>query len=322
MMPVFSVVMPVYNGGKYLERAIASVLGQTLHDFEVIVVDDGSTDAAVDQARMITDSRLSILSQPNTGAPSALNRGVAAARGDYIAFLDSDDLWAPDKLQRHLEAFIANPETDLTFTGLCYVDPDDQPLGLPERRPMGFFSFEQLFIDYVPGSSSVLAARKEAVNRAGGFDPDMLYLFDIDLVLRISRLRSLNVVGISEPLTFYRRHPGQQTSDWRMIEAYWTKMADKYRTLEPLQTERLERRARMNRNRYLSYLAYEQGDPHTAWTLLRRGREESLREFWIDPRNWELGLACLSELFLPVRLYRWLANHAGLRHIVVRPKTP
>src|SRR5271170_1724815 len=122
--PVFSVVIPVFNGGEYLERAIASVLRQTLRDFEVIVVDDGSTDGAVDRAMLIKDSRLTILSQPNAGAPTALNRGVSAARGEYIAFLDADDLWAPDKLQRQAESLIAHPEVDVTFTGLIYVGPD------------------------------------------------------------------------------------------------------------------------------------------------------------------------------------------------------
>jgi glycosyltransferase involved in cell wall biosynthesis len=320
MTPVFSVIIPVFNAGKYLERTIASVLGQTLRDFELILVDDGSTDGSLDQARTIKDARLSILSQANTGAPTALNRGIAAARAEYIAFLDSDDLWAPDKLQRHLEAFLGHPEADLTFTGLLYVDPDDQPLGLPARRPAGSFAFEQLFTDNVIGCSSAMAVRKEAVHKAGGFDPDMRYLFDIDLVLRISRLRPLNVLGIPEALTLYRRHPGQQTGDWRIIATYWTKVVDKYKTQGPVQMKRLERRAQMNMDRYLSYLAYEQGDPSTAWALLRRACKSNPMEFSLDLRNWKMALACCSELLLPARLYGWLAKQAGLRHIVVRPK--
>jgi glycosyltransferase involved in cell wall biosynthesis len=320
MNPVFSVIIPVFNGGSYLERTITSALGQTFPDFELILVDDGSTDGAVDRARSIKDSRLTILSQPNTGAPTALNRGISVARGEYIAFLDSDDLWAPEKLQRHLESFIAHPEVDLTFTGLIYVGPDDRPLGLPRRRPQGFFTFNQLFIDYAIGSSSVIAARRKAVNAAGGFDPAMLYLFDFDLVLRISRLRPSNILGISEPLTFYRRHPAQQTGDWRIIASYWKKVVDKFKTLEPIKIELLERRAQLNMTRYLSYLAYEQGDPATAWSLLGEARKANPFKFSVDLRNWKLGLACGLGLFLPGRLYRWLARRAGLRHIVERPK--
>ncbi|MBV9759865.1 MAG: glycosyltransferase [Acidobacteriaceae bacterium] len=317
MAPLFSVIIPVFNGGAYLDRTIASVLGQTFSDFELILVDDGSTDGAVDRARSIQDARLSILAQPNTGAPSALNRGIAAARGEYIAFLDSDDLWTPDKLERHRESFVAHPEADLTFSGLIYIGPDDRSLGLPERRPTGSFTFEQLFVDNVIGSSSVIAARKQAVKAAGSFDPAMLYLFDIDLVLRMSRLRPWNVLGIPEPLTLYRRRPGQQTSDWRIIAKYWSKVVDKHRTLEP-KIKPLERAAQMNLTRYLSYLAFEQGDPSTAWSLLCRAFEMNPFRFTVDLRNWKLGSACAAASFLPGPFYCWLATQVGLAHTVQR----
>jgi glycosyltransferase involved in cell wall biosynthesis len=320
-MPTFSVIIPVFNGGKYLARAIASVLAQTLPDFELILVDDGSTDDAVERAASFKDSRLTILSQPNSGAPTALNRGISVARGEYVAFLDADDLWRPDKLQIQSESFKAHPEGDLAFTGLTYVDPNDQPLGLPQRTPSGSFSFDQIFIDNVVGSSSVVAARRAAVDVVGGFDRTMLYLFDIDLILRIARLRPSNVLGIPEPLTLYRRHAGQQTSDWRIISAYWSKLVEKLKTLEPIRIERLERRAQMNMTRYLSYLAYEQRDPSTAWSLLHQAWRASPIEFSTDRRNWKLGLACCSELLLPARLYQWLGTQAGLRHIVDRPRT-
>jgi hypothetical protein len=320
--PVFSVIIPVFNGGKYLKRAIESVLRQTLRNFELILVDDGSTDGAVHRAASTNDNRLSILWQANAGAPSALNRGISAARGEYIAFLDSDDLWAPNKLQCHLEYFTAYPEVDLTFTGLIYVDPDDHPLGLPPRRSQGLFGFEQMFVDYVVGSSSVIAVRKTAVEAAGGFDPTMLYLFDLDLVLRIARSRPSNVLSIPKLLTFYRRHAGQQTSDWGTIATYWTKIVDKYKQLEPLSVKRLEPRAQRNMARYLSYLAYEQGDPSTAWFLLRGAFAADPIAFLTDVRNWKLGLACRSQLSLPESLYRRLVTQAGLRHLIRCPKTP
>jgi glycosyltransferase involved in cell wall biosynthesis len=317
---VFSVVIPIFNAGKYLERAIASVLRQTLEDFELILVDDGSTDDAVDRARLIKDDRITILAQPNAGAPSALNRGVAAARGEYIAFLDCDDFWAPDKLQIHTAFFLAHPEADVIFSGLIYVDSDDKPLGLPARTSSGNFNFEQIFVDNVVGSSSVISIRKEAMHAAGGFDPAMLYLFDIDLMLRIALLRPSNVLGIPKPLAFYRRHPGQQTSDWRIIKRYWTKLVEKLRVLEPVQVKQLERAAQSNMTRYFSYLAFEQGDPSTAWSFLRGAYQENPIGFAADLRNWKLSLACGAALLLPAHLYRWLATQAGLRHVLRRPK--
>jgi glycosyltransferase involved in cell wall biosynthesis len=319
-MTAFSVITPVFNGGKYLARSIRSVLAQTLPDFELIVVDDGSTDDAVREAASCEDSRLRILTQANSGAPNALNYGISVARGEYIALLDADDIWAPNKLQVQFDCFQKHPEADMAFTGLTYIDPDDQPMGLPRREAAGSFDFDQLFIDYVVGSSSVVAARREAVVEAGGFDPAMLYLFDIDLVLRISRLRSRNILGIPEPLTLYRRHPGQQTSDWRTIAAYWEKLVGKLKRQYPAQVERLERRARMNMARYFSYLAYEQGDPSTAWSLLRRGWKAHPIAGSSDLRNWKLGAAYCAELLLPTGLNHWLIGQAGLRHIQQRPR--
>ena len=222
--PLFSVIVPVFNAGEYLDRAIASVRAQTWTDFELILVDDGSTDDAVDRAGSIRDSRLRVMRQPNQGAPVALNRGLAAASGEYVAFLDADDFWAPNKLERHLECFLAHPKADLTFTGIVYVGADDEPLNLPQRQPTGSFTFEQLLVDYVIGTSSAIAVRKTAMQIAGSFDPTMLYMYDVDLVLRIARARPANVVGIAEPLTFYRRRPGQQTSDWRPMAHYWAKL--------------------------------------------------------------------------------------------------
>jgi glycosyltransferase involved in cell wall biosynthesis len=320
MNPACSVIIPVFNGGRYLERTIESALDQTFPNFELILVDDGSTDDAVDRARSIKDSRISILSQANAGAPTALNRGISVARGEYIAFLDSDDLWARDKLQSHLESFVAHPEVDLTFTGLVYVDPDDQVLGLPRRRPRGYFNFDQLFVDYTIGCSSAIAVRKNAVAAAGGFDPAMLYLFDLDLVLRVSRLRSSNILGIPAPLTLYRRHPAQQTSDWRVIASYWKKVVDKYKTEAPVRRSDLERRAQLNMTRYFSYLAYEHGDLATATSLLSEAYNVNPLTFLVDLRNWKLGLAYCFDRFLPARLYRWIAGQVGLQHVVERPK--
>jgi hypothetical protein len=128
------------------------------------------------------------------------------------------------------------------------------------------------------------------------------------------------VLGIPELLTLYRRHPGQQTSDWRTIETYWTKLVDKYSDLESVQVKRLISRARRNMTRYLSYLAYEQGDPSTALSLLHRSFAVAPIPFLADLRNCKLALACCSGLFLPERLNRRLATQAGLQHIVQRPR--
>lgn len=304
--PLFSIIVPVFNAGAYLDRAIASVRAQTLADFELIVVDDGSTDDALDRARSIPDSRLCFMRQSNQGAPTALNRGLAAASGEYVALLDADDFWALNKLERHLECFRNHPEADLTFTGIAYVGIDDLPLNLPPRLPSGRFTFEQLFVDYVIPSSSAMAFRLSAARIAGSFDPAMLYMYDIDFVLRIARARPHNIVGMTEPLTFYRRHPRQQTSDWRPMAQYRTKLLERHSLPATSDGARLLRRANVNAHRYFSYLAYEQGDHSTAFSQLGTGFATDPLQFAADTRNWKLGIALGSATILPKRIHQWL----------------
>jgi hypothetical protein len=195
---------------------------------------------------------------------------------------------------------------------LVYVNADDQRLNLPTRQPSGSFTFEQLFVDYAVGTSSAIAVRRGALGSAGGFDPAMLYMFDVDLVLRIALLRHANVVGIPDPLTFYRRRPGQQTSDWRAMARYWEKLLDKHRIESGDVMARLERRANMNMHRYFSYLAYEQGDFSTSLSLLRQAFAMDPLRFAGDARNWKLGLACGSARILPRRIHRWLEMRRGI----------
>ena len=317
--PLFSIIVPVFDAGEYLDRAIASVRAQTWTDFELILVDDGSTDDAVDRACSIQDSRLRVIRQSNQGAPVALNRGLAAASGEYVALLDADDLWAPNKLERHLEYFVSHPSADLTFTGIVYVGADDEPLNLPQREPMGSFTFEQLLVDYVIGCSSAIAVRRTATQIAGCFDPALLYMYDVDLVLRIARARAANVVGIPEPLTFYRRRPGQQTSDWRPMAHYWAKVLHKHRLPDDGDAARLVCLANLNMHRYFSYLAYEHGDLSSAFALLRTAFVMDPLRFMSDIRNWKLGMACSVATILPTRTQRWLerllsgvkSTHAG-----------
>ena len=304
--PLFSIIVPVLNAGEYLDRAIASVRAQTLTDFELIVVDDGSTDDAVDRAGSIQDSRLRFIRQSNQGAPVALNRGVAAASGEYIALLDADDFWAPTKLERHLECFLAHPEADLNFTGIVFVGADNEPLKLPRRRPTGSFTFEQLFVDYVIVSSSAIAVRKTAAQIAGAFDPTLPCMYDVDLVLRIARSRPANIIGIAEPLAFYRRRPGQQSSDWRTMAHYWARLLAKHPLPDHDDATRLVRRANLNMHRYFSYLSYEQRDLSSAFTLLGTAFVMDPLRFVTDIRNWQLGLACGSATVFPKRVHQWL----------------
>jgi glycosyltransferase involved in cell wall biosynthesis len=127
--PLVSVIIPVFNGERYVDDAVASVLAQRHHALEVIVVDDGSTDASADVVRRIVDARCRLVQQASSGAAAARNRGISESTGALLAFLDADDVWTPDTLERQLHALTAESEIDMVFGHYVTFgrggDPDD-----------------------------------------------------------------------------------------------------------------------------------------------------------------------------------------------------
>lgn len=115
--PLVSVIVPLYNKGRYVQRAIASILGQTLGDLELIVVDDGSTDGGAELVRAIDDARLHLIQQPNQGPGAARNRGLAIARAPWVSFLDADDEWLPEFLAHSLGQLQRHPDCALAVSG-------------------------------------------------------------------------------------------------------------------------------------------------------------------------------------------------------------
>ena len=133
--PAVSVIMPVFNGRRYLAKAIASVLAQTFADFELIVVDDGSTDRTPEiLARFAeNDARIRIVSRPNTGIVGALNDAIAVARGEFLARMDADDLCEPERFAKQVEYLRAHPDCVIHGTQILRIDPGDLPIG-PETQ--------------------------------------------------------------------------------------------------------------------------------------------------------------------------------------------
>jgi glycosyltransferase involved in cell wall biosynthesis len=152
-----SVVIPVYNGERFLAQAIESVHGQTWREVEVIVVDDGSSDRSGEIARRFASVRC--LRQDNAGQAAARNRGAAAATGPFLAFLDADDLWLEDKLERQLAAFRSAPDLAAVFGWAEeFVEPGQPPGGRPLRR--------------LPAQlPSAMLIRRTAFAELGGYDP-------------------------------------------------------------------------------------------------------------------------------------------------------
>jgi glycosyltransferase involved in cell wall biosynthesis len=191
MNPAVSVVMPVHNRADVLPRAIGSVIEQSLADFELIVVDDGSTDGSADITRGFDDPRvkLIVLGQ-NRGGNVARNEGIRAARAPLIAFLDSDDTYLPQKLQRVVAIFAERPELDLLVDSFVKVQPPGSARARVVRRNPVINDRElfrrALFTRRLWKATPAIAARRDAIVRAGMFDETLRRLQDFDLLIRIS----------------------------------------------------------------------------------------------------------------------------------------
>ena len=210
-----SVVITCYNYGKYIEKCLDSVLPQTFKDYEVIVVNDGSTDDSEDKILKYTGiGNVRYILQKNSGQARAKNVGIRNSRCDYIAFLDADDLWEPCKLERQIPYF-DDPDVGVVYSRARFVDEEGKDVVLDLSSPC----FEthsghvtrQLFVDnFVPFSSSVV--RKRCLDEFGSFDESLAMGIDWDRWLRIST--KYKFVGLKEPYLIYRvGHTGQMSKN-------------------------------------------------------------------------------------------------------------
>lgn len=209
MPPLVSVIVPAFNAGQTLGSTLASVLDQTFTDFEVVVVDDGSTDDTSEVSRRAGEP-VRCIRTTNQGVSNARNRGVAESAGEYLAFLDADDLWLPEKLKRQVEALDAADQTiGGTYVGVITVDPQ---LNETRRAQANHFSdlCESLLLysSVIPSSPSSLMVRREVDQHIGGFNPKFSQCADWDYLLRLSLATTLKPVP--EHLVMHR------AGDWNM----------------------------------------------------------------------------------------------------------
>jgi glycosyltransferase involved in cell wall biosynthesis len=203
--PLVSVVIPVHNGAADIAKAIDSILAQTFRDFELIVVNDGSTDGTAVVLRRVVDARMRVIAQDHAGVAAAVNRGIAAACGKYVARLDHDDLARPERLAKQVAFLDANPGHAVVGTW-AEIWTGDEPTQRAHEHPIddGALQFELLFNNYFVHSSVML--RKSALDAAGGYatDPERMPE-DYELWSRLARRH--RVGNLPERLTVYREMP-------------------------------------------------------------------------------------------------------------------
>src|SRR5574337_56068 len=230
--PAVSVVIPAYNAAWCIRRAVDSVLAQTFRDFELIVVDDGSTD---DTAAILRSygSTLRLVSQPNGGMSSARNAGICAARGRYLAFLDSDDRWLPDKLARQVALMTAQPDLAFCAVTATLEDPDGNPIGAWACSRKTEASVADVFASHatIAGGASSVLARRDLVQALGGFDETLFGAEDTDLWIRLAAQGRF--ACIPEPLVVVLKRPGSVSRNRQRMRAGAIAMTCKNRRLLP-----------------------------------------------------------------------------------------
>jgi GT2 family glycosyltransferase len=213
----FSVVIPAYNAAATLGEAIGSVLAQTRKDFEVIVIDDGSSDNTAAIAAGFADQRIRVYRQENAGPSAARNRGIAQAVGEYVSSLDSDDLWLPDYLAEMGRVLEENPQADFAYTHAWILDASDRfrtvPTGAWHRPSTPMLPRDQFIAELLKECFvNAPTIRRTALEQVGGYDESISHGEDWELWLRLAN-SGFEAVRVAGPLTIYRNRPGSHSAD-------------------------------------------------------------------------------------------------------------
>ena len=220
-MPTVSVVLPTYGRLPLLREAVVSVIGQTFSDWELIVVDDGSTDGTREYLEAIDDPRVRPLSLEHRGITSARSSGLGPARGKWVAFLDSDDLWLPRKLELQLCRLAEQPTCRWSYTAYSLVDTEGAPL--PERssllpRPVSGNILEPMLRFKVSTPVQTMLVQRSLIDEIGGFDAAIPFLSDYDFALRLAARGE--ACALPESLTLIREHAARASSNLRDADLY------------------------------------------------------------------------------------------------------
>ena len=219
-----TVVIPAFNAERFLERTLRSALQQTHRELEVIVVNDGSTDATalIAQRYAQRDPRVRVLSVPNGGVASARNVGLYAGQGEFVAFLDSDDLWHPTKVERQVAALTKAEGSDAAacYTLMRIIDVEDRIIRNGSGVGYSGYIFTRHLFFRPVGNGSSLLVRRETALLIGGFDPSWAArriggCEDLDFELKIAARHPIQ--AIRQYLVGYRAYPGNMSSDGLML---------------------------------------------------------------------------------------------------------
>jgi glycosyltransferase involved in cell wall biosynthesis len=227
-MPKVSVIIPTYNRAEFIGRAISSVLTQTFEDFELLVVDDASTDRTRQVVHQIRDDRIRFIAhKANKGGSAARNTGIKQAEGNYIAFLDDDDEWLPNKLQRQVELLdAADQEVGAVYSGFYFVMQQNKSTVKKYLPCHNGVLYHELLAQNLIKTATTVVVREECLEKAGFFDEMLPSCQDWDMWIRIARRHKF--VFVKEALCTVYVHGKQISTDLQAKIAGRERMIDKY----------------------------------------------------------------------------------------------
>lgn len=324
MEPLISVIIPAYNAATTIATTIESVLAQTEPNFEIVVVDDGSIDRTAAIVAGLADRRLHLISIDNGGQARARNRGIAAARGEFLAFLDADDRWTADKLAAQLAALRDRPAAAVAYSWTAYVDSEGRSLHRGSEVAVSGWVGPALIVSNFLENGSNPLVRRSAIEAVGGFEPALVPSEDWDLWLRLAD--RFEFVAVPAVQILYRVSPESQSADTRRLErscracvAAW--LARQAGLTEPHQAAILARRGLANVYKYLCYkeLAGARHD-HQPARRFGRGCYLAFQACRYDPRLLRRRVILRLVLRLvAIAVLPWVMTGETLRRWLDRP---
>lgn len=302
-MPRVSILLTCYNHFRYLPEALEGVRKQTYRDFEIIAIDDGSKDETREWLAQQPDIRC-VFNEENLGTYETLNVGLRLAKGEFIAVLNDDDVWLPNKLERQVALLDAHPEVGLVHTGGHFIDGEGKRT---EGNPLGFafptFETGDILLGLVYENkiiASAALARRACFDELGGFNREYFGSGDWEMWFRIAE--KWHVGFVDEPLTLYRVH-GANAS--HKLERIWR---DDEKLRDWMTTRLVEVGGRFPRDDYRRAIAFNQAALGTVKTLNGNphdGRKAYARSITLNPMRWKSYARWLAT-FLPAKTFRRL----------------
>ncbi len=223
-----SIIIPVYNGEKYIADTIQSVIDQTYKNWELIIVDDGSTDNTAVVVKQFNDSRISYIKKNNTGVSDTRNLGATISKGEILCFLDADDIWLPENLEKKVEKLITEPKGVLVYSSMFLWDERNDYKTCKTTKKIvedDWGKFRRLMVPTIPSSAII---KRDYFFEAGMFDTNISTSADFDLTIRLRELGEF--IYLEEPLVLYRCHPSQMHNNIALYKHDMIYILKKYKS--------------------------------------------------------------------------------------------